>query len=423
MIIDEFIELGQRIEKIWRDKNYSEAVFPGICADALEEARLPEKISAFEVLRWALRSDTLPEQRDLSAKFGDPPITLYNSQRFHIDVYFWLEGTTTIHQHAFCGAFQVFHGSSIHSIYDFEIEESINCHTELGRIDFLNCELLKVNDIRKILPGRNFIHALFHLDQPSATIVIRTTRSPLHLPQFDYHKPFLAINPFFEEPNTIKKLQTISALMRINAPETESLIRETLSDSDFQTAYLILSTVKKHLSSNRLNQLFGHTQEKFNSFMGIVQKRYGSFNDVLPKLFEQEEKIHEITRLRSYVQDNELRFFLALLMNIEGKDRIFQMVSARFPDSDPVEKILDWIESLANTKILDVTLNNALGMEDFSAIDLIALEILLRDLPSEEENDLLKQYGLKPSEDTRKLLHDRKNKLRQSVILNPLISQ
>ncbi|RMG06183.1 MAG: hypothetical protein D6735_04315 [Acidobacteria bacterium] len=423
MIIKEFVELGQRIEKIWRDKNYSEAVFPDICSDALEEARLPEKISAFEVLRWALRSDTLPEQRDLSAKFGDPPITLYNSQRFHIDVYFWLEGTTTIHQHAFCGAFQVFHGSSIHSIYDFEIEESINCHTELGRIDFLNCELLKVNDIRKILPGRDFIHALFHLDQPSATIVIRTTRSPLHLPQFDYHKPFLAINPFFDEPNTIKKLQTISALMRINAPETESLICETLSNSDFQTAYLILSTVKKHLSSNRLNQIFGHTQEKFNSFMGIVQRRYGSFSDVLPRVFEQEEKIHAITRLRSYVHDNELRFFLALLMNIEGKNRIFQMVSARFPNSDPVEKILDWIESLANTKVLDITLNNALGMEDFSAIDLIALEILLRDLPSEEEGDLLKQYGLKPSEDTRKLLHDRKNKLRQLVILSPLISQ
>ena len=115
-----FTKLGAEVEILWRDKNYDEEVFPEIAANALKAANLPAKISAWEVIEWTMGETNLPTQQDLSGKFGDPPITIYNGPRFHIDVYFWLEGTTAIHQHSFCGAFQVLHGSSIHSWYDFE---------------------------------------------------------------------------------------------------------------------------------------------------------------------------------------------------------------------------------------------------------------------------------------------------------------
>ncbi|HRH46497.1 MAG TPA: hypothetical protein PKY82_32940, partial [Pyrinomonadaceae bacterium] len=118
-----FKQLGKIIEQNWRDKNYSEDLFPAVAAHALREFGLPEKVTAWDTIAWALGETTLPEQRDLPGRFGDPPITLYNSPRFHIDIYFWMEGTTSIHQHAFCGAFQVIHGSSIHSSYEFDKKE------------------------------------------------------------------------------------------------------------------------------------------------------------------------------------------------------------------------------------------------------------------------------------------------------------
>ena len=49
------------------------------------------------------RAQALPEQMDVEAAFGNPPVTLFAGLRFHIDVYFWLDGTTEIHQHAFAG--------------------------------------------------------------------------------------------------------------------------------------------------------------------------------------------------------------------------------------------------------------------------------------------------------------------------------
>src|SRR6185436_6533685 len=141
--MEAFQTLGAEIEEIWRDKNYDENLFPGIAAESLKTANLPAKVSAWDVIDWTLKETNLPYQQDVYSKFADPPITLYNSPRFHVDVYFWLEGTTAIHQHAFCGAFQVLHGSSLHSWYDFERKESVNFFTEIGTMRLKVCELLK----------------------------------------------------------------------------------------------------------------------------------------------------------------------------------------------------------------------------------------------------------------------------------------
>jgi len=84
----------------------------------------------------------LPRQRDLRASFADPPLTVFSGLRFHIDVYLWFEATTAIHQHGFCGAFQVLSGSSIHSWYTFESEKKINIFAETGHLGLKVCELL-----------------------------------------------------------------------------------------------------------------------------------------------------------------------------------------------------------------------------------------------------------------------------------------
>jgi len=421
--MEEFIKLGEKLEKIWRNKNYSEAAFPDITVEALREAELPKKISAFEVMKWAIQTNPLPEQKDLMGRFGDPPITIYNSPRFHIDVYFWLEGTTAIHQHAFCGAFQVLHGSSIHATYEFQVEESINFFTELGKINFQGCELLRVGDIRKILPGRDFIHALFHLDQPSATIVIRTYKSPIRPPQFAYKKPCLAIDPFFEDPTTTKKLQTISSMLRLNLPEADDLICNLIRNSDFHTTFLILSLLADYLNSDKISKIFGlqDSEQRFSKFLSVACEKHCSQASILPLIFENQNRILEIVRRRSYITNSDHRFFLALLMNLEGKTNILRLVKEKFPDSDPIERILDWIDELANTKVFDGNLENALGITDFGLFDIIALESHLKDLTKTQEAELLRNsYNIEPSEDMLNQVAARKKKLSQKALFKPL---
>ena len=418
-----FQKLGETVEYLWREKNYDETLFPPIAANCLREANLPGKLSAWEVIEWTLKQTHLPEQKDVGGKFGDPPITLYNSPRFHIDVYFWLEGTTAIHQHAFCGAFQVLMGSSIHSWFDFETSEKINTFTEIGNLNLKTCDLLSVGDVQEIQAGKPYIHGLFHLDQPSATIVVRTHRSPLHLPQFSYYKPYLAIDPFFEEPDTLKKLQSISALIRAKHPETDQMISEWLETADFQTTFSILSNLRSFLQSNKLDQMFNPNApaERFEKFMEIARARHGEKANIFPKIFEHRENVEQIIKRRSYVTDGEQRFFLALLMNIEGKNQIFALIKEKFPDNDPVEKVLDWTFDLSNTRVLGENIPNALGIENFDDTDFFVLESLLKDRNAGEMESALKSDY--PNDDTTeiaKTLPERAEKIKSAVIFKPL---
>jgi hypothetical protein len=419
-----FETLGEKIEQLWRDKNYDENLFPEIAAQSLKEANLPGKISAWDVIDWTLQETTLPTQQDVYSKFADPPITIYNGPRFHIDVYFWLEGTTAIHQHAFCGAFQVLHGSSLHSWYEFERSESINILTEIGDINLKLCELLGVGDVQPIWAGKQYIHGLFHLEQPSATIVVRTHKSPMFLPQYSYHKPFLAIDPFFEEPNTIKKTQAITALIRSKHPETDKFIARLLETSDFQTSFTILSVVRGYLQSNQIDQIFNldTPQNRFDALLEVVKNKHGERGNIFPKVFAHFAKVDEIVRRRSVITDPEHRFFMALLMNVEGKERIFALIKQRFPDAEPLDKVLDWTLDLANTRVLGLNIPNAIGIEDFGDLDLFILESILKNMSDDDaEKTLESEYGMKITEEVRQNLNKKREQIRRSVIFDSLL--
>jgi hypothetical protein len=60
-----------------------------------------------DVLEWVLKAPELPEQRDIRANFAEPPISVFDSPRFHIQVLCWRSGTTAIHEHGFAGGFIV----------------------------------------------------------------------------------------------------------------------------------------------------------------------------------------------------------------------------------------------------------------------------------------------------------------------------
>jgi len=415
-----FNKIGSEIENLWRIENYDEAKFPEIAANALRTANLPAHVSAWDVIEWTMRENVLPDQKDLAGKFGDPPITLYNSPRFHIDVYFWLEGTTAIHQHAFCGAFQVLLGSSIHSWYEFDRTESINTFTELGNINLKLCELLTVGDVQAINAGKDYIHGLFHLEMPSATIVVRTHKSPMFLPQFSYYKPFLAIDPFFDEANTTKKMQCVTAMIRAKYPKTDELITDWLKISDFQTTFQILFTLRSYLRSNEMDRVFSldTSQNRFEKFMEIVHERHGERANVFPKIFASLDRQDEIVSRRAIITEPEHRFFLALLLNVEGRERIFSLIKDRFPESEPLDKVLDWAFDLAQTRVLGSNLPNALGIADFDDTDLFILENLLQDKSNDEIKAVLEnEYGAARLEN----LPERIEKIQKSIIFQPLL--
>ena len=139
----DFDELGARVERAWEGADLDERAFPRIAAGALREARLHERLGAADVVRWVLAAPALPEQGDIEATFGDPPVTVYQGRRFHAQVLLWREGSTATHRHGFCGAFAVLEGSSLHARYAFEERRRVSSRMSIGDLRLLDADVLE----------------------------------------------------------------------------------------------------------------------------------------------------------------------------------------------------------------------------------------------------------------------------------------
>jgi len=384
--VEFFQKLGSLVEERWRERNYDEYVFPEIAAEALQEMNPSQSADPWEIVRWVNTTDSLPEQQGISSQFGNPPITLYNSSRFFIDVYYWVDGTTSIHQHGFCGAFQVHLGSSIHSHYSFKTGNRLNQHFVIGDISLEKVELLEKGAIRRILPGEAYIHSLFHLDRPSVTICIRTHKTYKGVPQYSYHKPYFGNDPFFEEHLTTRRLQCASLLFNIQHPETDAIIGELLSSSDFQTTFAILDLARNHLLGNYLEWTFGLAtgEERFEGLMQIARRRHGELVDLIRPVFDEVNRQTNLIYRRGQITRGDHRFFLALLLNIPDRLKLLEMVASRYPDRDPVETVTDWVEELASTKMSGSPESNVLGISDYDDDYLLAFQCLLEGKTLEE---------------------------------------
>jgi hypothetical protein len=384
--MEEFQKLGALVERHWKAENYNEQLFPEIAAQALAESDLPARVDPWDIIRWVHNAASLPEQRDVEGRFGNPPITMFSGARFYIDVYYWLDGTTSIHQHAFTGAFQVLLGSSIHSRYSFREDKIINEHFSVGQLALEEVQLLKLKDVRLIGAGRNFIHSLFHLDRPSATITIRTEHTPSAALQYDYRKPHFALNPFFRNPVLIKKLQTIGLLLGMKHKHADAMIGDLVCTSDFHTAYTILAETFRQLQGNEMDSLFGLStgKDRFKEILERCKGTHGDLADLVLPVLEEQERQTSIIQRRGTITTDAHRFFLALLLNVPNRQRILELVKQRYPDQDPVETVLDWVEELGRTRVLGSKETNALGMPEFDDSLVFVLECLLQGLSADE---------------------------------------
>jgi len=381
-----FAELGALIEGRWRDHNYNDSVFPEIASQALAESRLAERVDPWEVLRWVHTTAALPQQQDPKGKFGDPPVTVFNAARFYIDVYYWLDGTTSIHQHAFSGAFQVLLGSSVHSHYRFEQRREINPYFLIGDVRLENVSLLTKGCIKKICPGPDLIHSLFHLERPSATITVRSTHSPQSAIQYNYLKPHFAVDPFFHDGSLTKKVQTVSLLLSMKHPDADRFIGDLLDAGDFHTSFSVLETTFEFLSRNALERMFqlSKSADRFDALLARTRCRHGDIAGLIPAVLEEQHRQRDIARRRGMIDGGDHRFFLALLLNAPERAIVLDLIRERFPNADPVELATGWIKELAAVRIFGLPEPNVLGLEGFEEGHLVVFDGLLRGLSREE---------------------------------------
>src|SRR6185503_17079969 len=418
-----FEDLGSLVEQRWRDQNYDDDVFPDIAVEALSEGNPNRHVDPWDIIRWLNKTPQLPEQRDVDGNFGNPPITLYNGPRFYIDVYYWLDGTTSIHQHSFCGAFQVLLGSSLLSQYAFEEKRRIDDHLKTGRIILNSVELLEAGDVREILPGKQYIHSLFHLDRPSASIIIRTQQTLSGFPQYNYLKPYFAMDPFFKSVATTKRVRGASLLLSMNHPDADEMIGELLSSSDFQTAFPVLELLYDRLANNPIEKAFGLStgEERFEALLAIARRRHGELVDMILPVIDEVRRQNYIIYRRGQVTGNDHRFFLALLLNVPERSKVLDLVRQRFPEKDPVDTITEWVEELGSMRAAGSHESNVLGIENIDEGYLFVFQCLLQGLTLDQtKNEFAQELSAEDAQNLEGKVEKLYSDIRNSMLFKSI---
>lgn len=325
-----FDELGRTVLEQWKSENFSLEAFPNLAQTAIDESCPSEKVNLDEVIRQFLLDDEQPYQSQ--SEFGQPELIVFHHERFYIQVLFWLEGTTDIHQHEFSGAFHVLAGSSIHAQFEFNDARPITPHLRIGNLRMKEIELLETGRTIALTSGRDCIHSLFHLDTPSVTLVVRTQHDPGTGPQFNYLPPHIAVDPMKIDTLTMRRKQ----LLDIVHADFTQVVSEMIETLDFERGFHILNH-----AMTRLQEL-GNWELVLEAF----QRRHGKLADGVGDTLAESLRRDRIAAMRFHIEDPDHRFFLALLMNVLNREDLIKLVAERFPDQSPVDTIVGWAEEL-----------------------------------------------------------------------------
>ena len=370
-----FEKLGRTVLERWRKQNFSLEAFPELARIAIDEAPPSKNVGLEEMIHEFLVNDEQPFQSQ--SGFGQPELVAFNDPRFYIQILFWMEGTTEIHQHEFSGAFHVMQGSSVHSEFDFVGARSVTPHLRIGDLRMKQIELLETGRTVPITSGRECIHSLFHLDTPSVTVVVRTHHDPGTGPQYNYLPPHIAIDPIHADALTMRRKQLLDVLETLDHPSYATRVREMVESLDFERGFNTLLH-----AMDRLQVL-----DEWESILATFQKRHGELAKGVPETLAESLRRDSISQMRYHIENPEHRFFLALLMNVQNRSDIHALITERFPDQPPIETILGWAEELIEPADFGITLLDAVFPESLGVAIEAQFKLLIEALKHALEGD------------------------------------
>jgi hypothetical protein len=357
-----FREIGAAVEDRWLERHHDEAALPAIAVEALLETLPRSGVTPRDIIEWARTArDSLTQ--DLPSELARPHIPVYWSSRLNISVLFWLDGTTNIHQHTFSGAFYVLAGSSIHSRYRFEPHRRLNSRLYTGRVALESVELLRQGDARPLLSGTQLAHAVFHLDHPSVSVVLRSHRDPGSEPVLRYYPPGLALDTSYKQHHTARMLECVKFYRETASPDYRPFLERVVAGPDFHQAVTVLFAVFDNQAID---------WRSLEALVAACRARHGELADVLAQALLDRRRQARIIGLRKTIRAPLHRYFLALLLNVPTRAEILALTRKACPDSDPVETIVRWTAELTGIGPDGSRGTNLLGVK----LDEVALEVL-----------------------------------------------
>ena len=279
--------------------------------------------------------------------------TLWRNSRFVVDVYFWIEPETALHDHAFAGAFTNLAGESLHCVYGLGSAEQPAPGVMLGSLDLRTVERLGRGSIRPILGGRQFVHRVWHISRPTVTMCVRTIVHGLR--QYTYFYPRLAIEEkgWREEQDRLlqKRLQFLSFLASSGDPRLGSYVEALIRNCDAREALKFVLALHDKSEANLIEHL-----SLLDRLLDLLEARHGAWIGEFAASLEYRLKQNRVRW--SELRDVDQRYLAAVLLTFSERSAIVGAVE-RFRDaSQPVEWIVEQLEGMIRSNGLAVIIND-----------------------------------------------------------------
>jgi hypothetical protein len=357
-VLDYFRQLGGLVDQRWTAQGRRAAQLSGIATAALSDLPTPEGLTPEVVLNLLTAGADLPKQRASSDIFGQPPAVMYRSENFEIQAITWMEGTTSTHQHGFDGAFRVVWGSSLHIGYTFDQQESMaEGHLVTGQLAMIEPEILWPGDVRPIVAGPDFIHALFHLERPSMTIVVRNGSSGLPFPQYDYRLPGLGFDVLEKDDRLQMRMRGMHTLYRLDPARAAAAARDLTASEDLWTAFRVC---------DEWAFAYGESADLSN-LIEVLAGRAGVFAELLPPMYAEQVRRGRLLARRGLLRESRHRLFLALIVNLPDRASIHLAMEQLFPGQDASKLIVELVQELASPEYRGIS-GLSLGADELAVL-------------------------------------------------------
>jgi hypothetical protein len=350
-MIDSLRTLAARIDREWKAAGSKVAAFPAIAARVLEEAQPHREYDLGSLAEWTLSQRTFPSACNPFGPLGPPAFTIWSDGRFFANVYAYTTPEVVIHDHDFAGAFINLSGTTIHATYEFPDAERIAPEVHVGELAVRDVEVVRQGDVRRIDPGRRFIHQVWHVDQPTVVLVIRT--GPLPAParrQFQYLHAGFATEVFRD------------GAMSLDAPErfryTRKMVEALRGSSDGGIDYL-----KSLLQRERPWDAVWHFLDNWRHL-----RAHGALDDLLrlgirhqgawfAGVAEAGSELDLFTSIQwPNVRLEEDRITLALLMTLRGWQPMREWLERLLPGAAPEERFAASLRRLGEEGVIPLQL-------------------------------------------------------------------
>lgn len=349
-MIDSLRSLAARIDREWKSAGAKVAALPAIAARILEDAQPHREYDLASLAGWTISSRTFPQPCNPFGPQGPPAFTIWSNGRFFANIYAYTTPEVVIHDHDFAGAFTNLSGTTIHATYEFPDAERVAPEVHVGELAVREVEVVRTGDVRRIDPGRRFIHQVWHVDQPTVVLVLRTGPLPAPRRQFQYLRAGYATEVFRD------------AAMSVDAPErfryTRKMAECLRASSDGGVDYL-RSLLRHERPWDAVWHLLGNwrhlrTLGALDDLVCLGVRHQGAWFAGVSEAGSEHDLFSSIQWASvPSVQD---RIALALLMTFHGWRPMREWLERLLPGAAPEERFVESLGRLGDEGLIPLQL-------------------------------------------------------------------